>query len=94
MKVLTMPLDDAARDAKRSANVTRAGLAGRGHLRREIACARALLEELEAVLAEETEEEVLRDVLAQAVDELARIATMMRPPSSHQHRGDGEGAIS
>jgi hypothetical protein len=78
-----MPLDDVALDAKRKANAMRMGLAARGPLRREIACARALLDELEAVLAEEAEESVLCDVLAQAVDELSRIAAMMRPPSSH-----------
>jgi|HubBroStandDraft_1064217.scaffolds.fasta_scaffold650942_1 hypothetical protein len=94
MKVLTMRPDDVALDAKRKAKATRTVLAARGPLRREIACARALLDELEAVLAEEAEEDVLRDVLAQTLDELARVASMMRQPFSYRHRGDGGGVIS
>jgi hypothetical protein len=50
-------------------------------LRREIACARALLDELETV----TRESVWRDVLAQAADELALVAGMLKEQALAHH---------
>jgi hypothetical protein len=54
-------------------------------LRREIACARALLDELETV----TRESVWRDVLAQAADELAVVAGMLKEQALAHHRVGG-----
>jgi ribosome-associated translation inhibitor RaiA len=64
----------------------RNGGAARRALRMEIACARALLDELEATL--DAEEDVRCDVSAQAADQLTRLANTMKstPPAAE---GDG-----
>jgi hypothetical protein len=47
-------------------------------LRTELACARALLDALEAVLDAETREQVRADVVVQMADQLARMANAIK----------------
>jgi hypothetical protein len=67
-------------------NAARNGSATRRTLRMEIACARMLLDELEAAL--DAGEKVQCDVSAQTADQLARLADTMKsappPPSESE----------
>lgn len=62
-----------------------AGLAQRT-VRTELACARALLDELETVLDAQNEEQTRSDVVLQVADQLARVASTLK--QSGTRRGD------
>jgi hypothetical protein len=56
----------------------------------ELACARALLDELEAALDAKTDDRTPGDFVVQSADQLARLATTMKlssPPDRKEPRG-------
>ena len=55
-------------------------------VRTELACARALLDELETVLDMRSEEQTQRDVVLQVADQLARVASTLKSSGSRTNR--------